>query len=101
MRAYSCNSYFHPVAERPNLHIFPHSLATRVLLSEAENRATGVEFVQENVTKTITAKKEVILSAGTFNSLKLLELPGVGDPKVLRAAGLETKVANPYVGTSL
>ncbi|PSN64811.1 alcohol oxidase [Corynespora cassiicola Philippines] len=100
-RAFSTNSYYLPVAARSNLHMFLHSFATRILLTEGDHRATGVEFVQDNVTKTITAKKEVILCAGTFNSPKLLELSDIGDPEVLNTAVLKTKVANQYVGSNL
>ncbi len=31
----------------------------------------------------------------------MLELSGIGDPEVIDANGIETKVANPYVGTNL
>lgn len=47
------------------------------------------------------AKKEVILSAGVFNTPKILELSGIGDPNILRAAGVNVVVENPHVGTNL
>jgi choline dehydrogenase-like flavoprotein len=106
-RSYSGNSYYLPVANRSNLVIYTHSIATRILLDGDEQTATGVEFLQANtnkkanVIKTINANKEIILSAGAFNSPKLLELSGIGDPDVLRSAGVEVKVSNPHIGTNL
>jgi choline dehydrogenase-like flavoprotein len=100
-RTYSANSYYLPVANRPNLTVYAHSIATRILLSEQDSTATGVVFQQENATRTIHADKEVILSAGALNSPKLLELSGIGDPNVLQAAGVNVKVANPHIGTNL
>jgi choline dehydrogenase-like flavoprotein len=90
-----------PVADRPSLTVYTQATARRVILGEDDHTATGVEFVQRNVTKTITAKKEIVLSAGALNSPKLLELSGIGDPDVLQAAGVDVKVSNPYVSTNL
>ena len=100
-RSYSGNSYYAPVADRSNLVVFTKAVATRILLSGPEHVATGVEFIQDSTTKTVKAKNEIILSAGVFNSPKLLELSGIGDPDVLSAAGVDLKVSSPYVGTNL
>jgi choline dehydrogenase len=47
------------------------------------------------------ASREVILSAGTFNTPQLLMLSGVGDPAQLQALGLDVVVARPGVGKNL
>lgn len=63
--------------------------------------AKGVRFAygdQEHVVKT---SGEVIVCGGSVQSPQLLELSGVGDPTILKAAGIECKVANPYVGENL
>ena len=44
---------------------------------------------------------EVILCAGSVQSPQLLELSGIGSPKVLEAAGIEVKIENPAVGENL
>ncbi|ODN01579.1 Glucose dehydrogenase [FAD, quinone] [Orchesella cincta] len=48
-------------------------------------RATGVTYQRHNLTRTVTARKEVIVSAGTFGSPKLLQLSGVGPARHLQS----------------
>jgi choline dehydrogenase len=47
------------------------------------------------------AKKEVIVSAGTFNSLQLLELSGIGDAALLKQKGIDALHNLPGVGNNL
>ena len=49
----------------------------------------------------VTARKEVIVSAGTFNSPQLLMLSGIGDPAELTSLGIPTRVNLPSVGKNL
>ena len=65
------------------------------------NVAVGVKVVHEGREYSIRARKEVIVSAGVIGSPQLLELSGIGDPDVLRAAGVECLVSNPEVGANL
>ena len=64
-------------------------------------KVKGVRFVHRGKEHTIMVDGEVILCAGSVQSPQLLELSGVGNPEVLKAAGIETKVANPNVGENL
>lgn len=64
-------------------------------------KATGVAFVHQDKEYTVKVDGEVILSAGSVQSPQLLELSGIGNPEVLKAAGIETKVTNPNVGENL
>ncbi|XP_064468423.1 glucose dehydrogenase [FAD, quinone]-like isoform X2 [Ornithodoros turicata] len=86
------------VKTRPNLHITLHSLATKILFDG--KKAVGVQFEKNNVTKNITATKEVILSAGTVGSAQLLLLSGVGPEEELKKHSI-TKVAELPVGKNL
>ena len=49
----------------------------------------------------VTACKEVIVSAGVFNSPQLLMLSGIGDPAELSSLGIPTRVNLPSVGKNM
>ena len=49
----------------------------------------------------VTARKEVILSAGVFNTPQLLMLSGIGDPAELTRLGIPTRVNLPSVGKNM
>ena len=49
----------------------------------------------------MTAHKEVILSAGVFNTPQLLMLSGIGDPAELTSLGIPTRVNLPSVGKNM
>ncbi|XP_023174745.2 glucose dehydrogenase [FAD, quinone]-like [Drosophila hydei] len=92
--AYS--AYIQPVRDlRPNLHIFPFTSVTRVLIDEDTKSAQGIELVYKQRKYTFRARKEVILSAGAFNSPQLLMLSGIGPEDNLRAIGLPVVQALP------
>ncbi|KAH6654209.1 hypothetical protein BKA67DRAFT_564427 [Truncatella angustata] len=80
-----------------NLHLMLNTTVSKVTLDN-ERRATGV--MMEDGT-TITATKEVILSAGSIQSPQLLELSGVGNATVLSSAGITPVVELPGVGENL
>ncbi|XP_052857946.1 glucose dehydrogenase [FAD, quinone] [Drosophila gunungcola] len=82
-------AYLKPVRDlRPNLQIFTFARVTRILIDEATKSAYGVEFHHKNKPYTFKVRKEVILSAGTFNSPQLLMLSGIGPEDNLKAIGV-------------
>jgi choline dehydrogenase len=89
---------------RPNLTIITGAQATRVLL-EGEGVPTiakGVEYrTADGKTATVSAAKEVILSAGAIGSPQLLLLSGIGPRQELVAAGVACRVDAPDVGKHL
>jgi choline dehydrogenase len=99
------------------LTVITHALATRILFDK-DNRAIGVEYLQgqslyradpraqgtdtsDPVRKTVRAGKEVILSAGAFNSPQLLKLSGIGPKSELKKFGIDVRVDLPGVGENL
>ena len=97
-RSYSATGYLKPNLGRHNLKVLCEAMATQIVLEG--NKATGVEISHRGQKQTINASKEVILSAGVIQSPQLLELSGIGDPEVLKAAGVECKVENKRVGAN-
>jgi choline dehydrogenase-like flavoprotein len=63
-------------------------------------RATGVEVRTKDGVETITAGREVILSAGVFGSAQLLQLSGIGPADHLRTLGIDVAADLP-VGDNL
>lgn len=67
------------VKDRSNLHIIKNSVAKRIFFNKNGSRAESVEFVYRNSQIFhVKAKKEIILSAGTIGTAKLLLLSGIG-----------------------
>lgn len=91
--------YLRPVRGRSNLDVWIASSATKVLLEG--KRATGVECIRGGIKTIVQARKEVILSAGPMQSPKLLELSGIGNPKILSRHGIPVVQALPGVGENL
>lgn len=96
-RSYAATGYLRPNLNRRNLKVLTEALVTKVSLEG--NKATGVEFTHNGQTGTVKAS-EVILSGGVINTPQILELSGIGDPEVLKAAGVECKVENKSVGAN-
>ncbi|XP_055592299.1 glucose dehydrogenase [FAD, quinone]-like [Uranotaenia lowii] len=88
-RATGGNAYLKDIVDRPNLHIMTRSWATKVLIDPQTKEATGVKFVHGKRTYSVEATREVILSAGAFESAKLLMLSGVGPAKHLQKHGIK------------
>lgn len=73
---------------RENMQVIQPALVSRVLLDE-EKRAYGVEYVKDGVNYTVSARKEVIISAGTINTPQLLMLSGIGPNEELSRLGIK------------
>ena len=92
-------AYLHPAMKRPNLLVEKRAMTTRILFEG--KRAVGVEFRQGGQTRRVMAAREVILSAGSVESPKLLEISGVGQAARLRDLGVEVVHDSPMVGENL
>jgi len=68
---------------------------TRVLIDAATKTAYGVELTHQGRSFKVKARKEVILSAGAFNSPQLLMLSGIGPEDNLKAIGVPLVKALP------
>jgi choline dehydrogenase-like flavoprotein len=82
----------------PNLTILTRTRITKVNISGG--RATGVEVITPKGPATINASREVILSAGVFNSPQLLMVSGIGPAEHLKTHGIDVKADLP-VGENL
>lgn len=87
------------MAQRDNLSVEINTQVLRILFDG--KRAVGVEVKQGNRTRTLHARKEVILAAGAFQSPHLLMLSGVGDQAELSQHGVPLVHHLPGVGKNL
>lgn len=76
--------------------------ASAMSLAFTGRRASGVNIVARNGSRqTIFATREVILCAGTIETVLLLERSGVGRPDVLSRADIPVRVHSPGVGENV
>ncbi|KRB76982.1 hypothetical protein ASE01_09455 [Nocardioides sp. Root190] len=93
------DGYLAPHRKRPNLTITPNALVHRVVIESG--RATGVVVRIDGELQTIRARRDVVLSAGAYNTPHLLMLSGIGPAAHLAEHGIETVVDNAHVGAHL
>jgi choline dehydrogenase-like flavoprotein len=85
-------AFLEPVRyKRKNLKVVTNVRVTKVLINPKSKAAYGIEYaLEENrqIIGKVFARKEVILSAGAFNSPQLLMLSGVGPKETLSKLGI-------------
>ncbi|MFN3548762.1 MAG: GMC family oxidoreductase [Mesorhizobium sp.] len=98
-RMSAARAFLRPAMKRKNVRVVTGAPVSRILFEGA--RAVGVEYVRNGRTEQARCGREVILSAGSVCSPKLLELSGVGDPALLKGFGIDVRHANANVGEHL
>lgn len=98
-RCSAADAFLHPIRHRSNLKVLTKAHVTKVLMEG--KTATGVAYQQDGKTVEVKVGKEVILSAGSFNSPKLLMLSGLGPADHLKEKGIAVLKDIPGVGQNL
>lgn len=99
-RCSAAAAYLFPVMDqRPNLTVITRARTTRILFEG--KRAIGVEYRVGKATHRAMAGKEVILSAGAFQSPQILQLSGVGRAQDITPHGIGMVHELPGVGQNL
>jgi choline dehydrogenase-like flavoprotein len=98
MRCSAADAFLHPAKDRPNLEIRDFVFVERLVFEG--DRAVGVEVVRNGVQETVRAEREVIVSAGTYQSPVLLMLSGIGPAADLGVFGIPVREDLP-VGENL
>lgn len=89
-------AYLKPARGRKNLTVMTNSPVSKVMIENG--RATGVELLEGSI---LSANKEIVLSAGTILSPKILMLSGVGGNEELKSHGIKQLHFLPGVGKNL
>ena len=98
-RVSSARAFLHPAMKRSNLDVRTNALVDRILFDG--KRAVGVRYLRSGMSQEVRARKEVIVSAGAFNSPQLLQRSGVGPPALLSELGVPVVHALAGVGENL
>ena len=91
------------IMETTNLAIYEDTMARKILFNGTT--ATGVEVTSGTLTTSLTynltARKEVIVSAGVFHSPQLLMVSGVGPQAILEQQAIPVVAHLPGVGQNM
>src|SRR3954452_397090 len=99
-RRWSCaDAYLRPAMKRHNLEVITRAEVQRLELSGT--RVTGVVYNRRGKERVARANREVILSAGAFNSPQILMLSGIGPSEHLQEVGVPVAHALRGVGRNL
>jgi choline dehydrogenase len=98
-RSSAARAFLEGALKRPNLKVLTEALVDKVLIENG--RATGVHYRQGGEERTVRARREVSVSAGTIQSPAILMRSGIGPVNGLRAHGIEVLVEAPEVGRNL
>lgn len=94
----AANAYLKPALKRSNVDLL-QCFVQRVVFED--RRAIGVEIRRGNRVEVVRARKEVILSASSINSPKILMLSGIGPAAHLAEHGIDVLADRPGVGGNL
>ncbi len=95
----AARAFLTPVRARANLDVAPETDVLRIEITDRV--ATGVTIRNKAGTRTISATREIILSAGAIQSPKLLQLSGIGPAALLSSLGVPVVFDSPNVGRNL
>jgi choline dehydrogenase-like flavoprotein len=95
----AARAYLHPAMHRSNLAVLTGAHANRIVFEG--KRATGVEIERGGKTQTVRAAREVLVSAGAFQSPQLLMCSGIGPGAHLAEHGIGVVHDSPGVGANL
>jgi len=101
-RMSAARAFLHPAMKRENLRVVTHAHTTNLVLEG--KRAVGVRYLRGGRGGTpheVRARREVILSAGSYNSPQLLQLSGIGPSDLLASLGIPVQHALAGVGENL
>jgi choline dehydrogenase len=101
-RVSAATAFLHPARKRPNLTVRTRAHTTRLLFDG--RRCTGIDYVvggRRGAARSVQAAREVILSAGAYNSPQLLQLSGIAAAALLQSLGIPVRHALAGVGEGL
>lgn len=99
MRASAARVYLRPALKNPRVRLVTGAMVNRILFDG--KTAVGVEYMRNGRVETVTARREVILSAGSIMSPVILKRSGIGPAQELADHGIPVVQASAGVGENL
>ena len=103
----TAKGFLKPARSRSNLTIITHAHTSRILFDDIVKekgdapKAVGVEYLRKGKLHTVSANKEIILSAGAIGSPQILQLSGVASTELLNKHLIPVVKDLPGVGQNL
>ncbi len=91
--------FLRPVQHRKNLTVATNALVQWLKIDR--QRVTGIAYTRDGENLAATAKREVILAAGSIGSPHIMQVSGIGPAAVLREKGVTVLHDLPGVGENL
>jgi choline dehydrogenase len=98
-RSQASREYLRRVAPKGKVTVRTKSFAYRILLEGGA--AAGVQYRHQGTVMRARVREEVVISAGSIGSPRLLQLSGIGPRAALSDAGVDTLLHLPGVGQNL
>ena len=92
-------AYLNPAKNRKNLSILTDTQVERLVITDGA--VTGLVAKRKGKQVLLSARKEIVLSAGAINSPQIMMLSGIGAGAELQSHGISTIVDLPGVGKNL
>jgi len=97
-------AFLRPVKQRENLTVWTEAQVEKLMFEKDANgalRCVGAKVDRAGQSVTVSAAKEVVLSAGAVNSPQILQLSGIGPADLLKEHGIDVVLDQPFVGENL
>ncbi|MEI9984734.1 MAG: GMC family oxidoreductase N-terminal domain-containing protein [Aliidongia sp.] len=95
-RVSTATAFLHPARRQFGVDIRTEAPVTGIVLEDGA--ATGIRYMRGGAVHLIAARKEIIVSAGTIGSPKLLQLSGIGPAALLQRLGIAVRADLAGVG---
>ncbi|MCB0978755.1 MAG: GMC family oxidoreductase N-terminal domain-containing protein [Acidimicrobiales bacterium] len=92
-------AFIHPNLDRPNLDVRTKAHTTKVNFDG--RRAVSVTYQRDGETRTVRARREIVMSAGAYGTPQILMASGVGPGAHLQSLGITPVLDVPGVGQNL
>lgn len=99
VRSSAETAYYHAVSNRTNLHLLVRHYGAAVKFDG--NTTAGVQVASRDGGKAkFVSSENVVLTAGTVNTPRILQLSGIGPAKLLESLNIDVVVDAPGVGAN-